>query len=87
MAAIFQYGRHLVLMGSESTFRPVVLAHIAQKVDIFCNKLIFSGIGPEICVESLIKTPQQSRVGIRQNPRWRPEWVPFSCFFLISKPY
>ena len=77
----------LDLFREQTNIRPVVLAHITQKVDIFCNKLIFSGIGPEICVESLIKTPRESRVGIPQNPRWRPEWPPFSCFFIISEPY
>ena len=52
---------------------PVVLAHRAQKVDIFGNKLIFFRIGPGICVESLIKSPRKSLVGILQNPRWRPK--------------
>ena len=47
--------------------------HFSEQADFFW-------IGPEMLVESLIKSPRKSPLSVFQNPRWRPKW-PLSSYF------
>ena len=47
--------------------------HFSEQADFFRT-------GPEICVESLTKSPRKSPLSVFQNPRWLPKWPP-SCYF------
>ena len=46
-----------------SRYRPRVLAHIAQKVDIVRNKLIFSGEVHECMLNHWLKVPENPSCG------------------------